>query len=42
MMVCIEISVVIGVVSRIFRFILNYSHLLNRLLRLELLVLIVY
>lgn len=42
MIVCIETAIIVGVVSRIFRFILNYSHVLNRLLSLELLVLIVY
>nr|DAZ91259.1 TPA_asm: ND4L [Gammarus fossarum] len=42
MTVCMEMSIIIGVVSSIFSFILNYSHLLNSLLSLELLVLMVY
>lgn len=42
MMIYIKVAIIVGLISRIFRFVLNYKHLLNRLLRLELLVLIVY
>nr|DAZ91233.1 TPA_asm: ND4L [Gammarus fossarum] len=42
MMVCMETAIIVGVVSSIFSFILNYSHVLNSLLSLELLVLMVY
>lgn len=38
----IELRLFVGVFSGVLRFVLNYRHLLNSLLRLELIVLIIY
>nr|DAZ91285.1 TPA_asm: ND4L [Gammarus wautieri] len=42
MMICMEMVIGFGMVSGVFSFVWNYSHLLNSLLSLEFLVLMVY